>query len=204
MITQLSDPLIPPSLSGPVLLDQHGLPRYWASVWSTASIGHLAGSTHLKKLRSVGNLYKHADEIHGHGALDDALATLNDHSLAEILESWFISIRNQPQTTAADETRWQTGLGFVTSVITWVAKSDADKHLRHIESRLQQLSILYSQFRVSKRNSLETIRSLPASTVETLYKFLDPDSEQNPFPRMRTRWRVYVSLMQSRAPSTPN
>ena len=195
MITQLSDSLIPRSLSGPVLLDLHGLPRYWASVWSAASAGQLANSTHLKKLRYIGNLYQHADELYRHGALDDALGTLNDRALAEILESWFISIRNQPETSEADETRWQAGLGFVTAVVTWVAKSDADKRLRQIEIRLQQLSILYSQFRVSKRNSPETIRSLPASTVETLYNTLDPESEQNLFQRMQTQWRVYVSFI---------
>ena len=86
MITQLAGPLIPPSLSGPILLDRYGLPRYWTSVWSTASGGHLANSTQLKKLRSVGSLYQHADDFHGHGALDDALGTLNDNALAEILD----------------------------------------------------------------------------------------------------------------------
>lgn len=195
MLVQLSDSLIPQSLSGPVLLDSHGLPRYWATVWSTASAGPLANSTHLKKLRHIGNLYQHADEIYGCGTLDNALGTLNDQVLAEVLESWFISIRNQPKTSGADETRWQNGFGFVTAVVTWIAKSDADKRLRHMESRLQQLSILYSQFRVSKRSSPETIRSLPASTVEALYNTLDPESKQNPFPRMQTRWRVYVSFI---------
>ena len=57
MLSQLSNSLVPASLSGPVLLDRHGLPRYWATVWSTASAGQLAASTHLKKLRYIDNLY---------------------------------------------------------------------------------------------------------------------------------------------------
>jgi integrase len=195
MITQLVGPHVPPGLSGPVLIDPRGLPRYWAAVWSAAVTGALADSTHIKKLRYIDNLYQHGDELRGYGALDDALGTLNDGDLAEILESWFISIRNQAKTTEADETRWQVGYSFVTSVVSWIAKSDAHKTLHHIESRLHQLSVLYSQFRVKKRNTPEMIRSLPASTVEMLYQILDPDSEDNPFPRVQTRWRVYVAFI---------
>lgn len=195
MISQLVGPHVPQGLSGPVLVDQHGLPRYWAVVWSAAVTGALADSTHIKKLRYIDNLYQHGDELRGYGALDDALGTLNDGDLAEILESWFISIRNQAATTEADETRWQVGLSFVTTVVSWIAKSETHKTLRQIESRLHQLSVLYSQFRVKKRNTPEMIRSLPASTVEALYQILDPESKDNPFPRIQTRWRVYVAFI---------
>ncbi|MFL6675864.1 MAG: hypothetical protein ACJ8LG_21555 [Massilia sp.] len=106
-----------------------------------------------------------------------------------------MSIRNQATTSEADETRWQVGLGFVTSVVSWIAKSDAHKALRDVEARLHQLSVLYSQFRVKKRNTPEMIRSLPASTVEVLYQILDPESKDNPFSRVQTRWRVYVAFI---------
>lgn len=129
MITQLTGLLIPSTLHGPVLLDQHGVPRYWATIWSTAMAGHLAESTHLKKLRYLNHLYKHADDIQGSGALDLALGTLNDRALAEILESWFISIRNQPETSETDETRWHAGLNFVTTVVAWIAKGNSDQRL---------------------------------------------------------------------------
>ncbi|MBB5371312.1 MULTISPECIES: site-specific integrase [unclassified Janthinobacterium] len=195
MLIQLADAHIPSSLSGPVLVDRHGLPRYWTVVWSAAVAGALADSTHIKKLRYIENLYQHADELCGHGSLDDALGTLNDCRLADMLESWFISIRNQAVTTEADETRWQVGFGFVTSIVSWIAKSDTHRTLRLIESRLHQLAVLYSQFRVKKRNTPEMLRSLPASTVEVLYQILDPESKDNPFPRVQTRWRVYVAFI---------
>jgi len=195
VIIQLNDSQVPPILRGPVLVDPKGLPRYWATVWSTATAGALADSTHLKKLRYLDSLYQHADALHGYGALDDALASLHDAALGEILESWFISIRNKSRTTAADETRWQVGFNFVRSVVSWIAKSDSDRTLRQIEARLHQLSVLYSQFRVKKRNVPEAIRSLPASTLEALYLLLDPESERNPFPRHRTRWRIYVAFI---------
>jgi len=68
----------------------------------------LADSTRLKKLRYLDNLYQHADELWGCGSLDDALASLDDGRLGQILESWFISIRNKPQTVdlRADLTRY--------------------------------------------------------------------------------------------------
>jgi hypothetical protein len=97
MIIQLDNSQVPPTLRGPVLVDAFGLPRYWAGVWSTVTTAALASSTHLKKLRYLDSLYRHADELLGFGALDNALATLDSPVLGKILESWFISIRNKPQ-----------------------------------------------------------------------------------------------------------
>ena len=196
MLEQLSDKLVPPGLRGPILVDQRGLPRYWAAVWATTSAAQLADSTHVKKLRYIENLYQHADQLRGMSALDDALGTLNDEVLAEILESWFVSIRNQPNGTDIDEKRWQTGLGFVTSVVTWVSKSQAaDNRIRRIEERLNRLSTLYSQLHVRRVKTIETVRSLPASTVEALYEVLDPESAMNPFARDKTRWRVFIAFV---------
>ena len=195
MLIQLSDRTVPRSLRGPALIDNHGLPRFWATVWSTMSAAQLADSTHLKKLRHIETLYQHADTLFGISSLDDALGTLQDDRLASILESWFVSIRNQPRTTEGDEKRWQTGLEFVSSVVRWISKSRADQVMRRIDARLQQLAMLYRQLHVSKSQPAEAIRSLPATTVEALYEMLDPESASNPFPRVGTRWRVFVCFI---------
>ncbi|WP_232064159.1 site-specific integrase [Paraburkholderia dioscoreae] len=193
---QLLGAAVPSALRGPVLVDDVGLPRYWAAVWSAMTASQLADSTHTKKLRYLEDLYQHADRLLGPNALDDALAELDDGALAQILESWFVSIRNQPAVTGADEKRWQAGLGFVTTVVTWLSKSQvADERLQRIEQRLHRLSTLYSQLHVRRDNSVETVRSLPASTVEALYALLDPESPQNPFERDKTRWRVFVAFV---------
>ncbi|ABB08581.1 Phage integrase [Burkholderia lata] len=160
------------------------------------SSSQLAVSTHTKKLRYLEDLYRHAAVLGGPNALDDALGTLNHEALAEILESWFVSIRNQSVVTGADEKRWQTGLEFVSSVVTWLSKSEAaNDRLRQIEPRLHRLAGLYSQLHVRRDNSVEMVRSLPASIVEALYLLLDPDSRRNPFARERTRWRVFVAFV---------
>lgn len=196
MFRLLDSSFVPAALRGAVLVDNTGIPRYWSAIWSATSIAQLASSTLTQKLRYVENLYQHADKLIGDNALDDALSGFDDEALAAILESWFISIRNQPAVTSADENRWQTGLGFVTDIITWLSRAgSADDRLRHIEQRLHRLSSLYRQLHVRRSAAADAVRSLPASTVEALYILLDPECPQNPFLRMKTRWRVYVAFV---------
>ena len=195
MFFQLHGQDTPPNLRSPLLVDNRGLPRYWATIWSTLMTGQLAESTHSKKLRHIEDLYRHADHCFGPSALDDALGRFDDDALGSILESWFVSLRNQPTTTEADQQRWDTGITFVSSVVGWISRSDASARLHNIEGRLHRLSSLYRQFHVYRRKPVEAVRSLPASTVESLYQIVDPESQTNPFPRERTRWRVYVAFV---------
>ena len=158
-------------------------------------MAQLASSTLTQKLRYVENLYQHADRLLGPSGLDDALADMNDAALADVLES-FVSIRNRPRITRADELRWHAGLGFVTDVLTWLSRSRIpDDRLRDIEARLHRLSTLYGQLHVRKSRQTEMIRSLPAVVVEALYDLLDPVSSRNPFRHAKTRWRIYIAFI---------
>jgi hypothetical protein len=121
---------------------------------------------------------------------------MNDSALAKILESWFISIRNQSVTTGSDEKRWQTGLSFVTSIVTWLSTSPShNERLRQIEDRIHRLATLYQQLHVHRSSKTEMLRSLPATTIEWLYLILDPTSRENPFKRDRNRWCVFVTYV---------
>lgn len=195
MLFQLSDVLAPRDLQGPILVDATGMPRYWAAVWSTLSTAQLADSTHIKKLRCIECLYQHADNLLGSSALDNALGSLDDEALSTILESWFMSLRNHATGTKNDEVLWHTGIGFVFSVIAWLSKSASDERILQIERRLHRLKTLYGQLHVRRTSSIESIRSLPASTVEALYTLLDPSSNRNPFTRQATRWRIFVAFV---------
>ncbi|MEZ0470083.1 tyrosine-type recombinase/integrase [Luteimonas salinilitoris] len=156
----------------------------------------LAASSQVKKLRYIESLYGHADRQFGAHALDDALGNLNDVVLAEILESWFISIRNQPSVGPADESRWRAGLAFVGSVVTWLSKSTLPTdRLRQIEARLHRLSHLYGQLHVRRSRQPSQVRSLPASVIKALYEMLDPTSATNPFARQHTRWLAFISFL---------
>lgn len=123
MLKLLSDSGLPRNLLGPLLVDHIGLPRYWAAVWSAMSAAQLAESTHIKKLRCIEALYRHADNLYGESSLDAALGTFDEEALANILESWFVAIRNQSDGMAGDEMRWRTGLTFVTTVLTWLSQT---------------------------------------------------------------------------------
>ncbi|MDG2509366.1 tyrosine-type recombinase/integrase [Stenotrophomonas maltophilia] len=156
----------------------------------------LAASSQVKKLRYIESLYSHADRQFGTHALDDALGCLDDVLLAEIPESWFISIRNQSSVGPADESRWRAGLAFVESVVTWLSKSTLPTgRLQQIEARLHRLAHLYGQLHVRRSRQPSQIRSLPASVIKALYEMLDPASAINPFSRQRTRWLVFVSFL---------
>lgn len=189
----LSHPSIPLALRGPTLVDPQGVPRYWANVWSTMSLEHLADSTRASKLRHVEALYVHADQFLGQSALDHALARQDHEALASVLESWFISIRNRATNRRADELRWSAGLEFVRSISAWLAHSSGG-HSRLPMSRVHRLGTLYSQLRIRKSYSSEGVRSLPSTTLQSLYELLDPEFPDNPFKHAETRWRVYVAF----------
>lgn len=196
MLTLLTAPHVPSSLRGALIVDEYGLPRYWASIWLLMSGAELAASSQTKRLRYVESLYGHSDRLFGRNSLDDALGTLDDVRLADILESWFVSIRNQSFVSSADELRWKTGFSFVSSVITWLSKTTLPTdRLRQIEARLHRLSTLYGQLHVRKRTTTSQVRSLPNSVVQALFEVLDPSSASNPFQRPRTRWLVFTAFL---------
>ncbi len=197
VLRQLTDSQVPSGLRGPFIVDdRYNLPRYWATVWTSMASSGMAVSTQIKRLRYVESLYCHADGLFGACSLDDALGDLDEARLAEILESWFISIRNRAAPTSADETRWRTGLLFVTTVVTWLSKTNLPiEKLRRIDGQLHRLSTLYGQLHIRKGKQASQIRSLPAVVIEALYEMLDPESQTNPFSRDHARWLAFIAFM---------
>lgn len=197
VLRQLTDSQVPSALRGALIVDdRYTLPRYWATVWASMASSGVAVSTQIKRLRYVESLYCHADDLFGACSLDDALGDLDEARLAEILESWFISIRNRAEPTSADEARWRAGLQFVTTVVTWLSKTNLHtEKLRRIEGQLHRLSTLYAQLHVRKGRQASQIRSLPAVVIEALYEMLDPESRTNPFSREHGRWLAFLAFM---------
>lgn len=196
MFKRLTSDTLPASLRHDLLVDLAGVPRYWATIWSTLVLNDVAPSSREKKLRFLESLYIHADETAGPGSLDCALCPLDEPLLATILESWFISIVNRRSSSLGDEARWRTGFEFVSSMVTWLSKStQPGEGLRSIELKLHRLSHLYGQLHVARSRQSTQVRSLPANVAEALYKLLDPMSETNPFVSERTRWIVFISFV---------
>lgn len=190
MYSYLSRNNIPTELSGPLLIDQNGIPRYWATIWSIFSSGASAPSTLEKKLRFIETLYIFVDDLNGPGSLDQLLASLDIEEIGQAVEAYFISIRNRP-VTENSEKQWRTSLDFVKSILFWITKKEMQsKRFK----KIQRLDILYTQLQVAKPRQSKNIRSLPANVVEALFELLNPDSANNPFKYLRTRWRVFVTF----------
>jgi len=187
MLVHLNSPWVPRNLGGPQLVDARHLPRYWATVWTAVSLGALAYSTQVQKLRYLENFYAYADELKGFGTLDKVIGDLDMDALSELLEGFFITLRNRPAGTASDEVQWQAVYAFVKDIVTWIAKGATHPGFVLMEKRFQRLDTLYHQFHVQKSKRANVLRALPARVVETLYNLLDPSSDANPFEREKTR-----------------
>ncbi|NVI82709.1 site-specific integrase [Janthinobacterium sp. BJB401] len=184
------------ALRSPVLLDDIGLPRYWAAVSAAVSSRDLALTTETRNLRYIEAFYVFADELHRPGFLDDMLTQCDFAELGSLLEAYFISLRNRPKLTEAAQKQWRTGLSFVRDVVTGLGKNAAaPSGLSQLETKLLQLDTSYGQLRLQKTRRPATLRSLPAEVVEWLYETLDPESPKNPFKRQITRWRVFIAFV---------
>jgi integrase len=187
--------LVPPSLCGPTLVDDLGMPRFWAAVWASFLPADLAPSTIGKKLSQLEAFYHHTDEALGTGRLDEALAKIDVDTTCSALEAYFLTLRSRAVTPATEE-RWQAALQFVTETVQRLSRgSPTREHHDALSGRLMQIELLNAHLHVGIRRRPERIRSLPSEIVEALYEMLDPESSINPFRDGVSRWRVYTIFM---------
>lgn len=187
---------LPKALSHPVLVDANGLPRYWAAIWSALTSHELELSTEVKKLRYIESFYAFADELHGCGYLDSALGRLDLPAIGDIMEAYFISLRNRSDISSATEANWQTCLGFAKDIVGRLAKTGIHTtSLAKTEARLHQLDTLYGQLRIQKTRRPDILRSLPAEVVSAIYDLLNPEASNNPFKRTHTRWNAFLAFI---------
>lgn len=147
--------LAPPSLCGPALVDDVGLPRYWAAVWALFLPADLASSTVRKKLSHLDSFYRHSDALLGVGGLDNALADLDVEALSDALEGYFFSIRNSSSITPASEERWQAAVQFVTEISQRVTRDYLrPESLNELRGKFDRLELLHSHLHIGKRRRL--------------------------------------------------
>ena len=188
--------LAPPSLSGPTLVDDLGLPRFWAAVWASFLPADLAPATVGKKLGQLDKLYQHVDAQLGPGGLDSALADFDVKTLRNALEGYFLSIRNSSTINAASEERWQVAVQFVLETSERRSRNYSEPtRILDVKDSLRGLELTRLRLHIGRRQRPERVRSLPSEAVEHLYQMLDPESSINPFQNEASRWRVYVSFI---------
>ncbi|QWT45736.1 site-specific integrase [Azospira inquinata] len=193
MLKHVWDRHIPQVLREPALFDDAGLPRYWATVWSMYQTSDLASSSKRKVLGHVEALYQFSETLHGPGMLDDALFHVDIEKLGELLEAYFVSIRNLPNINETAQLKWQAVYRFVSDIIIRLSKSNLPiSQLQQIKGRLDHLGTLYSQLRIGKKRTQDILRALPYTVVEALYELLDPAGPRNPFRDATSRWRAFL------------
>ncbi len=179
-----------PTIDRPVLIDDFGIPRYWAAVWVAFLPGGLASSTLTKRIGQIEALYRYSDSSFGRGHLDDAIGRGDINGLSSVLEGYFLNIKNAGPVTAASEDRWQSALQFILETTRRLYRT-SDLYAV-LGGHLSRFELLNSHLHVGKRRRPERIRSLPAVVVETLYGLLDPESPSNPYRTAARKWRVYA------------
>ncbi|MBE2259078.1 MAG: site-specific integrase [Rhodobacteraceae bacterium] len=193
MLKPLWDDCIPPILQEPSLFDVNGLPRYWATIWSIFQAADLAPATKRKQLSCVEALYQFADTQKGSGALDNAFGSVDIETLGELLEAYFVALRNHSGPAESLQLKWRTVFQFVTDIILRLSKTNQPvQRLQLIQARLNRLELLYGQLRIARKRSQDILRALPALVVEALYEMLDPESSKNPFRDARSKWRAFI------------
>lgn len=195
---QFSNIKLPVSLRKPLLVDSNGLPRYWLIVWSSLFTYELKDSTIRVKLAYIENLYQFTDNLNGNGYLDDIISKIDIPEIGNLLEAFFINLRNQEKVTEATEKKWQTSYKFIKEITSHLNKNNFGRNkFSEVDSKLHHLGFLYDQLRIQKSKQPDILRSLPAEVVEYLFGMLDPshNSKLNPFKRNLSRWNAYLSFI---------
>jgi integrase len=183
MLMNLSAPWLPPSLNGPMLVDDRGLPRFWPLAWSRLSSHNLAETTLRSRLAAIDWFYDAVRERTCRDGLDAVLTELRDESLRALLEGVQLELRNRSVEAGHDgSVKWQAILGFVRWVIDNNSRAAGTSNLRDFDRRILEMDRLFLQLRPPRKPSLhKKLRSLPTAVIEDLHELTDPASPRNPF-----------------------
>jgi hypothetical protein len=189
---------LPVSLRKPILVDADGFPRYWLIVWSSLFTYDLKDTTIKVKFSYIEYLYQFTENLKCPGYLDNILSDINISEIGNLLEAYFIHLRNQEKITEAAEKKWDTCYKFVKDITNYLNKNNfGSNKFESISGKLHHLGYLYDQLRINKTKQPEVLRSLPSEVVGYLYEILDPThiSQLNPFNRNLSRWNAFLSFI---------
>ncbi|MEI2722917.1 MAG: hypothetical protein V9H26_05080 [Verrucomicrobiota bacterium] len=175
------------------LLGPRSFPRYWPAVWSILIGGSFSFNTLRSRLRCIGDFYEYADLIHRDGWLDDALASLDFHSLETILQGYFARLQGSP--TGNSHNRWQTVAAFVSSIVELLCQTEVNAgRINELQANISRLSWLFTQLQFDQERSPARIRSLPSAVFDELYDIALPGGKRNPIKSEHVQWRGFASF----------
>lgn len=173
-------------VSGPVALNQLGLPAYCGTVWIDFFKGNLAISTREKHAHAVTALYRHASTMRPQIDVDFALTEPDLVAIDTLLSSFLLSRQN------IDNDRfWPLVSDFVFGFLREITGSEAVS----LQRKLQFMATRYGQLRPRSRMKQQHIRCVPYEVLEDLFSLVHPQSTKNPFRTDQNRWRNYMLFM---------
>lgn len=178
-------------LTGALLIDSIGLPRYCATIWSEAILAGLAPNTRIRHLYAVDRLYRTVESLGGDD-LDRMLMTADFDAIEAILLAFHTKVRNEASAKGVSgDLVWTSASRFVTDMLTYLGPS-AEARVRDLNARLRRIRRLYGQLSPSPSRPPLPIRALPSLVVSELCEIFDPRQARNPFRSERERWRNYL------------
>ncbi len=153
----------------------------------------MARETERRTARHLDALFAYADTLLGQGRLDSAISQLDVSTLATVMESFFISLKNSPSTNMATE-RWRVALSFMRGVAKQISRASKVDFIA-AEQKVLKLEMLYANLQLARQGRPTRVRSLPAEVVSAIYDLVHPDSPTNPFRKGNGRWRVFVCVL---------
>lgn len=196
-LVRLRHPVLPPAMVGWVLLDDHGRPRYWSTIWAALDGASLADSTLSAHLAVLEQFYQSVARQFGGDQLDRLITTLAFDQLESSLEGFFLELNNR---MARERTNlsgdWRTVYEFVAVTLRRLVKNDSRTlELDTLQARLLRLENLYASLNLRRPRPAEIARALPSEVIEDLYRLIDPTSSRNPFRTPAIRWRNFVLVL---------
>jgi integrase len=195
-VMDLGGQRIPYGLRGPVLVDDLGLPRYWAAFWMARFGQGWADSTQAEYLRTLERLYAHVDGASGASVLDALIGDLEFHRLESILERYFAALRNEQSRTGRPRVElWRVACTFLSDCLDALVQSGRSSDREGLQRIVRMASWGDGLRGARRRRRRARIRALPSSVVEELYELTWPESRRNPFRTSANRHRNLVLFL---------
>ena len=192
-VRSFSRRVVPIALSRSTALNsEFGVPRYWATVYSSRNLAPLAPKTAYEKLKAIDTFYGFTKERLGSDCLDQLIGDFATDKLEALLQAFFSSERNYAASTGTDRgPRWRAVRDFVLCILELLAATDHDTiRVRSLNAQLARWRFRYRNLLPSRpRQRNHALRALPALVLEELYSVFNPESRSNPFRTERLKWR---------------
>lgn len=192
---KLRDTSIPASTKGWLLVDNFGLPRFWATLWVDVLKANLAQTTRSSHLYAIDRFYQSTDLKFGTDSLDRMLSDLDMPLIESALSTFLATLRNDGSLRGINNNQaWASATTFVSDIVSHLSTT-SDIDYGKVHSRLLRLDRLYSQVSPARAKPSSAIRSLPAIVVDDLYELFSPDSARNPFRNSVLKWRNFLIFL---------